>query len=130
MRFFPVVVNRWLILFMGVTLVLGLASWYWPAPLGDPADPTDSTFVPKPEWWVLFLNQLVTIFKGSLSVIGSVIIPGGLAGLLVALPFIDSAPERRPNRRKLVMLIAAIIVSAVLALSIFGYIEHFMVPHS
>jgi ubiquinol-cytochrome c reductase cytochrome b subunit len=128
--FFPVIVNRWLILFLCVTLVLGLISWYWPAPLGDPADPTDSTYVPKPEWWVLFLNQLVTIFKGPLSVIGSVIIPGGLAGLLIALPFIDSSPERRPARRKLVMLIAAIIVIAVLALSILGYIEHFRGSHS
>ena len=129
-RFFPVVFNRWLLLFMGVTLVLGLISWYWPPPLGDPADPTDSSYVPKPEWWVLFLNQLVTIFKGSLSVIGSVIIPGGLTGLLLVLPFIDSSPERHPSRRKRVMLGAAIIAIAMLALSIIGYVEHFRTPHA
>ena len=129
-RFFPVIVNRWLILFLGVTLVLGLISWYWPAPLGDPADPTDSTYVPKPEWWVLFLNQLVSIFKGSLSVIGSVIIPGALAALLIALPFIDTSSERRPERRKMVMLVALIIAITVLTLSISGYIEHFRTPHS
>ena len=123
-RFFPVMVNRWLILFLCVTMVLGLISWYWPAPLGDPADPTDSTYVPKPEWWVLFLNQLVSIFKGPLSVVGSVIIPGGLVGFLIALPFIDSSPERHPARRKMVMLVAAIIAIAVLALSIMGYLEH------
>ena len=122
--FFPVIINRWLLLFLGVTVVLGFFSWYWPAPLGDPADPTDSTYVPKPEWWVLFLNQLVTIFKGPWSVIGSVIIPGGLAGLLIALPFIDSSPERHPARRKMVILIAAIIAIAVLVLSIMGYLEH------
>lgn len=129
-RFFPVILNRWLILFMGITLVLGLISWYWPPPLGDPADPTDSSYVPKPEWWVLFLNQLVTIFKGSLSVIGSVVIPGGLAGLLLALPFIDSSPERRLGRRKIVMLGAVIIVMVMLALSIMGYAEHFRTPHA
>jgi ubiquinol-cytochrome c reductase cytochrome b subunit len=113
-----------------VTVVLGFISWYWPAPLGDPADPTDSTFVPKPEWWVLFLNQLVTIFKGSLSLIGSVIIPGGLVGLLIALPFIDSSPERHFFKRKMVLLGAAIITIALLALSILGYMEHFRTPHS
>jgi ubiquinol-cytochrome c reductase cytochrome b subunit len=129
-RFFPVMVNRWLILFLVVTVVLGLISWYWPAPLGDPADPTDSTYVPKPEWWVLSLNQLVTIFKGPLSLIGSVIIPGGLAGLLIVLPFIDSSPERHPTHRKMVMLVAAIIAIAVLVLSVLGYIEHFRTPHS
>ena len=110
---------------MIVTIVLGLISWYWPAPLGDPADPTDSTFVPRPEWWVLFLNQLVTIFKGSLSVIGSVIIPGGVIVLLVALPFIDSSPERHFYKRKRVMLVTAIIFITLIVLSIMGYLEHF-----
>ena len=128
--FFPVIVNRWLILFLCVTLVLGLISWYWPAPLGDPADPTDSTYVPKPEWWVLFLNQLVTIFRGPLSVIGSVIVPGGLAGLLIALPFIDSSTERHPARRKKVIVVAAIIAIGVLVLSIMGYMEHFRAYHA
>ena len=123
--FFPVWVNRWLILFLFVALALGLISWYWPAPLGDPADPTDSTYVPKPEWWVLFLNQLVTLFKGSLSVIGSVIIPGGLSLLLIALPFIDTSPERHPKHRKPVIIVAVVIVTVLVALSIMGYIEHF-----
>ena len=123
--FFPQLVNRWLMLFLVVTAVLGLISWYWPAPLGDPADPTDSTFVPRPEWWVLFLNQLVTIFKGSLSVIGSVIIPGGLIVLLIALPFIDSSPERHFSSRKGVMLVALITAIVLIVLSIVGYLEHF-----
>ncbi len=72
--------------------MLGLISWYWPAPLGDPADPTDSTYVPKPEWWVLFLNQLVSIFKGPWSVVGSVIIPGGLVVFLGLFVGLDSLP--------------------------------------
>ena len=128
--FFPQLVNRWLLSFLVVTLVLGLISWYWPAPLGDPADPTDSTFVPRPEWWVLFLNQLVTVFKGSLTVIGSVIIPGGLVALLIALPFLDTSPDRHPVRRKKVILIAVIIAIILAGLTIMGYIEHFNETHS
>jgi ubiquinol-cytochrome c reductase cytochrome b subunit len=127
--FFPQLINRWLILFLIVTVVLGMISWYWPAPLGDPADTTDSTFIPKPEWWVLFLNQLVTIFKGSLSIIGSVIIPGGLIVLLIALPFIDTSPERHFSNRKKVMLVATIITITLIALSIMGYLEHFGGAH-
>jgi ubiquinol-cytochrome c reductase cytochrome b subunit len=128
--FFPRLVNRWLLLFLGVTMALGIISWYWPAPLGDPADPTDSTFVPRPEWWVLFLNQLVTVFKGPLTVIGSVIIPGGLVALLMALPFLDTSPERHPARRKTVILIAVIVAVILLGLSITGYIEHFNENHA
>ena len=62
--------------------------------------------------------------------LGSVIIPGGLAGLLMALPFIDSSPQRHPARRKVVMLVAASLAIVVLALSILGYMEHFRGPHS
>jgi ubiquinol-cytochrome c reductase cytochrome b subunit len=127
---FPQLVNRWLLLFLAVTVALGLISWYWQAPLGDPADPTDSTFIPRPEWWVLFLNQLVTVFKGSLTVIGSVIIPGGLAALLMALPFLDTSPDRHPARRKKVILVAVVISIILLGLSIIGYVEHFNEPHS
>jgi ubiquinol-cytochrome c reductase cytochrome b subunit len=128
--FFPHLVNRWLLLFLVTTVVLGLVSWYWPAPFGDPADPTDLTFVPKPEWWVLTLNQLVTIFKGPLAVVGSVIIPGVLVILLAGLPFIDASPERHPVRRKIVMLAAAVIALVLLGLSVMGYMEHFRLPHS
>ena len=128
--FFPQLVNRWLVLFLGVTLVLGVISWYWPAPFGDPADPTDSTFVPRPEWWVLFLNQLVTVFKGPLTVIGSVIIPGGLVALLLVLPFLDSSPERHPASRKIVILVALVVAVILLGLSIMGYIEHFNENHA
>jgi ubiquinol-cytochrome c reductase cytochrome b subunit len=128
--FFPQLVNRWLVLFLGVTLVLGVISWYWPAPLGDPADPTDSTFVPRPEWWVLFLNQLVTLFKGPLTVIGSVIIPGGLVVLILALPFLDTSPDRHPAKRKKVLLVAAVIAVILLGLSIMGYVEHFNGNHA
>ena len=61
--------------------------------------------------------------------IGSVVIPGGLVGLLIALPFIDSSSERHPARRKRVMIVAAIFALAILALSILGYIEHFRGLH-
>jgi quinol-cytochrome oxidoreductase complex cytochrome b subunit len=127
--FLPDMVNRWLVLFLLVTIILGFISWYWPPPLGDPADPTDSTYVPKPEWWVLFLNQLVAIFKGPLTVIGSAVIPGLLAGLLIALPFLDRSSERNIPKRKLLIVIAGIIIVSMLILSVMGYIEHFGESH-
>lgn len=121
----PTIINRFLVLFLVVTLVIGAISWYWPAQFGDPADPTDYNYIPKPEWWVLFLNQLVTIFKGPLMVVGSVLIPGGLAGLVFLLPFVDRSSERHPARR-LKTIVPAIAVAAVLVgLSIMGYVEHF-----
>lgn len=123
--FFPQLVNRWLLLFFVFSVVLGWVCRYHTAPLGDPADPSDSTFVPVPEWWVLFLNQLVTFFKGSLSVIGSVIIPGGLAAFLITLPFMDTSPDRHPGHRKKIMIAAGVMILFLLGLSISGYVQHF-----
>jgi ubiquinol-cytochrome c reductase cytochrome b subunit len=126
--FLPAIVNRWLALFILAALGIGLAAWQWPAALGDPADPTDSAFIPRPEWWVLFLNQLVAIFKGPFMVLGSAIIPGGLVFLLGALPFLDRSPERRPSKRMGVMVATAVVLAVLTALSVMGYVEHFMRP--
>ena len=124
--FLPDILNRWLFLFLIVSVILGLIGWYWTAPLGDPADPTDSFYVPRPEWWVLFLNQLVTIFKGNYMIVGSMIIPGGLIGLLFALPVIDRSPGRHPIGRWKLMLASAVITISIIGLSIMGYVEHFV----
>lgn len=124
-RFFPTVINRWLLLFILAALALGAVSWYWPAPFGDPADPTDASFVPRPEWWVLFLNQLLTVFKGPLTIVGSVIIPGALVGLLMALPVLDRSRERHPAYRWKVLVTGALVTLLILSLSVMGYLEHF-----
>lgn len=128
--FLPTMVNRWLILFLVVSVVMGLVAWHWPALLDNPADPTDSTYVPKPEWWILFLNQLLGIFTGPLMVFATVIIPGGLLALIVALPVLDRSPERHPLHRKKIMLVAAIITIVLLGLSFMGYMEHFGISDS
>jgi ubiquinol-cytochrome c reductase cytochrome b subunit len=126
--FLPAIVNRWLAVFLLWAIGLVLVAWQWPAALGDPADPTDSAFIPRPEWWVLSLNQLVAIFKGPFMVLGSAIIPGGLVLLLGALPFLDRSPERHPSKRLGVMLAAAVLLAALAVLSVMGYVEHFVRP--
>ncbi len=127
---FPVMVSRWLALFIFTVLAIGLVTRFWlPVPYADPADPTDSSFVPRPEWWVLFLNKLVGIFSGPLTFVGAVVIPGALAGLLLALPFLDRSPERRPLKRWKAMLFAGAIASAILILSFLSYLEHFGSSH-
>ncbi len=92
----------------------------WLGKLYDqPADPGTISFVPRPDWYFYFLFYLLRIFKWPASVIlGTVGIPTICVVLLLALPFMDVRPERRPLRRPVAM-VAAILV--VLSMGILTY---------
>ncbi len=75
----------------------------FPAPLDQLADPTDATYVPRPEWYFLSLFQLLKYFPGPLEPIATVVIPGLVVGALLALPFLDRRPDRHPLKRPLVI---------------------------
>jgi ubiquinol-cytochrome c reductase cytochrome b subunit len=73
------------------------------APLDAIADPSDATYVPRPEWYFLSLFQLLKYFPGKLEPVATMVIPGVVVALLLLLPFVDRSPQRRPLRRPLVM---------------------------
>jgi ubiquinol-cytochrome c reductase cytochrome b subunit len=58
-------------------------------PLEQLADPTDTSYIPRPEWYFLFLFQTLKLFSGPLEVVGSVVLPGLAVLLLILVPFID-----------------------------------------
>lgn len=68
-------------------------------PLGKIADPTDSTYIPRPEWYFLFLFQLLKFFEGPLEIIGSMVLPGVAVGLLFATPFLDRGAAVKLRQR-------------------------------
>ncbi|MFN0102188.1 MAG: cytochrome b N-terminal domain-containing protein [Bryobacteraceae bacterium] len=80
-------------------------------PLGKIADPTDTTFIPRPEWYFLFLFQLLKFFEGPLEIIGSMVLPGVAVGLLFATPFLDRGAALKLRHRTFaigIVLLAAI----------------------
>ena len=72
-------------------------------PLDGMADPSDATYVPRPEWYFLSLFQLLKYFPGRLEPVATMVIPGAVVTLLALLPFLDRRPERHPGKRRLVM---------------------------
>jgi menaquinol-cytochrome c reductase cytochrome b/c subunit len=74
-----------------------------PSPLERIADPTDTGYIPLPDWYFLFLYQLLkySFASGPYTTIGAMIIPGLAFGSLLLAPFIDRGPERRPSKRPL-----------------------------
>lgn len=75
------------IIFIVIEAVLILALLYPPV-IGRPIDFT-SGFQPKPEWYFLWLYQLVRYFPGRTAFIGTVIIPLIFTILLLLFPYID-----------------------------------------
>src|SRR5262249_3959256 len=58
------------------------------AELGAPADPADNYAAARPEWYFLFLFQLLKYFPGESEIIGAMIIPSLLLGLVCLMPFL------------------------------------------
>jgi ubiquinol-cytochrome c reductase cytochrome b subunit len=91
-----------------------------PAPLDAIADPSDATYIPRPEWYFLSLFELLKYFPGPLEPIATVVIPGLVVGSLLLLPFLDRGAQRQPLRRPLVLGWFAILGVAVVTLTYRG----------
>src|SRR6478736_3329214 len=100
--------------------VLGLFAHFSPTELGPKANPADTQYVPRPEWYYLPIFQWLKYFKGSLTIVGIVIVPSLTALLVIALPFIDRRLERRPWKRPLAVGIYLAILGALI---VFGLLS-------
>ena len=70
------------------------------AELGPKADPTTTTYVPRPEWYFFFLFEVLRVIKPAvLTPLATIGVPTLCMVLLFLLPFVDRGPERRPERR-------------------------------
>jgi ubiquinol-cytochrome c reductase cytochrome b subunit len=98
-RFYPKQVLMDTAVALIMICVLGLLSHFYPTELGPKANPADTQYVPRPEWYYLPIFQWLKYFKGPLAVFGIVVIPALTAILIIALPFIDQRLERRPWKR-------------------------------
>ena len=78
-----------------------LAGWvFWNkgAELNSPADPA-SNYLARPEWYFLFLFQLLKYCQGKFLIVGTVIVPTLALLFLCVLPFIDRNTSRYPSKR-------------------------------
>jgi menaquinol-cytochrome c reductase cytochrome b/c subunit len=97
-----------------------------PSPLERIADPSDTGYVPMPDWYFLFLYQLLKyeFAAGPYTVIGAMVIPGIAFGALLLAPFIDRGPERRPSKRPLATGFMLLAIAAITFLTWQGVAHH------
>lgn len=121
--FFPYDVYRDIVMWLVALAVLVILSVFFSAPLEDVANPQDNSYVPRPEWYFLFLFQALKYFPGPLEPIGTVLFPLLLVGWLVALPWIDRSKWRSPSRRPVIMIIGTAIFLLLVALTIISKLQ-------
>ncbi len=119
--FFPYAVAKDSIMACVVLAVIILMSLLFGAELGPKADPTTTTYTPRPEWYFFFLFELLRVVKPpELVFLATIGIPTVCLVLLLVLPFIDRGPERHPLRRPIAMTAGIATIGAMAYLSILG----------
>jgi ubiquinol-cytochrome c reductase cytochrome b subunit len=93
---------------------LGILAYFHPVELGPVANPADTQFLPRPEWYYLSMFEWLKFWQGPTVVFAIVVVPGILALLFFLLPFLDRSLERRPWRRPIpVLAVAIVLVGAI-----------------
>src|SRR5215217_7323825 len=119
--FFPYAVAKDSLRACVVLAAIVLMSIIFGAELGPKADPTTTTYVPRPEWYFFFLFELLRVIKpASLVPLATIGVPTVLMILLIILPFVDRGPERRPERRPIATLTGIFVISAMAYLTYLG----------
>lgn len=91
------------------------------AEMGPKADPTTTTYVPRPEWYFFFLFELLRIIKPPEYVpLATIGVPTICMILLFLLPFYDRSPERRPERRPIATAAGVFTIAAMAYLTYLG----------
>src|SRR5579871_3112859 len=106
-KFFPEQVFKDTAAAFAYTMALVLMANFAKVGLGAMADPTDTSFTPRPEWYFLFLFQTLKLFEGPLEVVGAVILPTIALIALVMVPFIDRSAATRVQKRTVAIALAA-----------------------
>ena len=119
--FFPYAVAKDSVMAVVVMISIIGMSILFGAELGPKADPTTTTYVPRPEWYFFFLFELLRVIKPALLVpLATIGVPTILMILMLLLPFVDRGPERRPERRPIAMVTAVFVICAMGYLTYLG----------
>ena len=119
--FFPYAVAKDGTMAAIVLLVIIAMAIIFGAELGPKADPTTTTYTPRPEWYFFFLFELLRVVKPpALVFIATVGIPTICLVLLLMLPFYDRGPERNPLRRPIAMTAMMATIAAMAYLTVQG----------
>jgi len=103
---------------LAIIAALAALSYLRPVTLGPIANPADSHFLPRPEWYYLPMFEWLKFWEGPAVVFGVVVIPGLVAGGMFLMPFLDRRLERKIWRRPIPALAVSIVVFGMVYLGV------------
>ncbi|MGA2489186.1 MAG: c-type cytochrome [Anaerolineales bacterium] len=122
-RFWPDSIYKDLVVSLAIFVVLILLATFIGVPGEPKANPSDTSYVPKPEWYFLFLFKFLALY-GQIPVLGKIewvattLIPVLAVGVLFVLPLIDRNPYRAYSRRVLALTVMGVFLVSVVTLTL------------
>ena len=122
-RFWPDSIFKDLIVSLGIFIVLILLATFIGVAPEPKADPADTSYLPRPEWYFLFLFKFLALygqipFIGKIEWLATVLVPGIGVGLLTLLPLLDKSPYRHYSRRIFALTVMGTVVLNIVLLTV------------
>ncbi len=121
-KFWPDIIYKDLVISLALFIILVIMATWIGVTQEPKADPSDSTYIPRPEWYFLFLFQMLKYFPGSLEWLGTTIIPIIAVLALFLLPFFDRNPRRFWKTRPWAIGIMSVMVIGIVALTVLAVV--------
>ena len=122
-RFWPDSIYKDLVVSLALFFILVLLATFMGVAAEPKADPADTSYLPRPEWYFLFLFKFLALY-GQIPVIGkiewlaTVLVPTVGIGLLTLLPLLDKSPYRHYSRRIFALTVMGTFILDVVLLTV------------
>ena len=119
--FFPYAIMKDSVMALIVVVVIAIMAIWLGAEQGPKADPTTTTYVPRPEWYFFFLFEVLRVIKPpELVPIATIGVPTICMVLLLLLPFYDRNAERNPLKRPIATTAGILTIVSMAFLTFLG----------
>jgi mono/diheme cytochrome c family protein len=121
--FWPDSIFKDLIVSLGIFIVLVLLATFIGVAPEPKADPADTSYLPRPEWYFLFLFKFLALYGqipliGKIEWLATVLVPGVGIGLLTLLPLLDKSPYRYYSRRIFALTMMGTVILDIILLTV------------
>ena len=122
-RFFPEHMYRTALAFAVLFAGLLYMACNYPAPMEQPAGTIIPDYLPRPEWYYMWVFQLLTYFTGAWETVGSLVIPVGGVLLMLCVPFLSESRMKGMANRPVSLSIGVTFLVCVTYLTAMAYSE-------